>query len=378
MTATLRVMLDQLTAPTDADLATASRQLALALIESAPQGCEVEGIIPSAAEEAFAAASLPGLASVHRTALARREMAAALQLGTAAGIGDGMIHSATLLAPLVKHDRLHDNDQTVVTLWDLRPWETPEELPRTSVAWHRAMLKRAVRHADAVVVPTHTIAERLAEIAPLRERIRVVTGAAPADLHVPTDEVGRRRDLGLPDGFVLLAGGTAESDALATGLGAVAASALDIPVVVIDAGEGDEPAIADLAAASGLPERRLHVRGSLEVADRAAVFAGAVAFVAPSRRTSFPWRVLDALTLGVPLIAADSPVHREIVVDGGMLAGGDDASPDGDRDRLAFALMQALESTTAVERLGVLAADRGRVFSWREAAERVWQLHADL
>jgi hypothetical protein len=26
----------------------------------------------------------------------------------------------------------------------------------------------------------------------------------------------------------------------------------------------------------------------------------------------------------------------------------------------------------------VLAGDRGRAFSWREAAERVWQLHADL
>jgi hypothetical protein len=31
-----------------------------------------------------------------------------------------------------------------------------------------------------------------------------------------------------------------------------------------------------------------------------------------------------------------------------------------------------------VERLGVLAADRGRAFSWRESADRVWQLHADL
>jgi hypothetical protein len=30
-----------------------------------------------------------------------------------------MIHSPTSLAPLVKHDRVHDNDQTVVTMWDL-------------------------------------------------------------------------------------------------------------------------------------------------------------------------------------------------------------------------------------------------------------------
>jgi hypothetical protein len=30
------------------------------------------------------------------------------------------------------------------------------------------------------------------------------------------------------------------------------------------------------------------------------------------------------------------------------------------------------------ERLSVLASDRARAFSWRDSAERVWQLHADL
>jgi hypothetical protein len=39
-----------------------------------------------------------------------------------------MIHSPTLLGPLVKHDRVHESDQTVVTLWDLDAWERPAEL----------------------------------------------------------------------------------------------------------------------------------------------------------------------------------------------------------------------------------------------------------
>jgi hypothetical protein len=73
---------------------------------------------------------------------------------------------ADSLAPLVKHDRVHDNDQTVVTMWDLSAWERAGEMPRTAVTWHRAMLKRAVKHADAVVVPTHAMAHHLAEIAP--------------------------------------------------------------------------------------------------------------------------------------------------------------------------------------------------------------------
>ena len=374
MAATLRVVLDQLVAPTEPVLAEASRHLARALVIGAPTGCEVEAIAPSGGEGDLS--DVPGLAGIRRTALPRRELAAALQLGVGTGIGGGMIHSPTLFAPLVRHDRVHENDQTVVTVWDLRPWESRGELSRSAVAWYRAMLKRAVRFADAVVVPTHSIAERLGEIAPFGDRIRVIAGASPLGFAVPTDEVGRRRALNLPEGFVLLAGGPVPSDALDIGLAAIVASGVDLPVVVIDVEEGHEPAVADLAAAAGLPERRLHVRGALETADRAAVFGAALAFVAPSRLAGFPWRAVDALTLGVPVIAADSAVHAEVVVDGGRLVPGADAATlvDG----LGEALASALGSTAAADRLAVLAGDRGRAFSWREAADKVWLLHAEL
>ncbi|SFR95632.1 Glycosyl transferase 4-like domain-containing protein [Microbacterium sp. cf046] len=369
MTATLRVMLDQLVAPTEPDLETAARELTRGLIAGTPAGCEVEGIAP--AGPADRSPEIPGLAGVRRTALARRELSAALQLGVATGIGGGMIHSPTLLAPLVRHDRVHDNDQTVVTIWDLGPWEAPREWPKSVVGWNRAMLKRAVKHADAVVVPTHSMAVQLAGHAGLGERIRVIAGAAPQGFAVPTDEVGRRRALDLPEGFVLLAGRAAPTDALALGFAAVARAGIDLPVVVIGAGEGEEPVIADAAGAAGIPERSVHVRGALEAQDRAAVFGAAVAFVAPARRSALPWRVLEALALGVPVVAASSPVHDEVIVDGGILA-------EAEADALADALERALASTASVDRLGVLAADRGRAFSWRESADRVWQLHAEL
>ncbi|WP_317983431.1 glycosyltransferase [Microbacterium hominis] len=135
---------------------------------------------------------------------------------------------------------------------------------------------------------------------------------------------------------------------------------------------GEEPALAEQAAASGLAEGRVHVRGTLEDADRAAVLGGAVALLAPSRLAGFPWRVVEALAVGVPVIAADSPTHREIVWDGGVLV------PADEEGAFADALAGLLSSTAVVERQAVLAADRGRAFSWLSAAERVWQLHADL
>ena len=375
MVATLRVVLDQVVAPTEPELAEASRELAKALVTGAPAGCEVEAIAPAGGDEAMLAA-VAGLAGVRRTALQRRELAAALQLGVGTGIGGGMIHSPSLFAPLVRHDRVHDHDQTVVTIWDLRPWEAPAELPRAVVAWHKAMLKRAAKHADAVVVPTHSLAVRLAELAPIGDRVRVIAGASPLGFAVPSDEVGRRRALDLPEGFVLLSGGPQASDGLDAGLAAVAASRVDLPVVVIDVEEGHEPTVADIASAAGLPERALHVRGSLDAADRAAVFGAAVAFIAPSRRAAFPWRVVDALTLGVPVVAASSAVHHEVVFDGGVLVEGTDASTLA--EGMGAALAAGLGSTAAAERLGVLAGDRGRAFSWREAADKVWMLHAEL
>ena len=108
------------------------------------------------------------------------------------------------------------------------------------------------------------------------------------------------------------------------------------------------------------------MRGALEDADRAAVLGAAVALVAPSELTAFPWRVVEALAVGVPVVAAESESHREVVLDGGVV---------GD---IAAGLAEVLGSTAAVERYAVLAGDRGRAFSWLGAAERVWQLHADL
>lgn len=376
MTALLRVVLDQIVAPTDADLAMASRELGRALVAAAPAGCAVEAIVPAMADAAGTVeGAVPRLASLARMSLPRRELAASWQLGVAPGVGGGMIHSPTMMAPLVRHDRVHDNDQTVVTLWNLDAWERPAEMAKGAVTWHRAMLKRAAKYADAVVVPTHAAASQLADLGAFGDRIRVIAGAAPAGFAVPVDEIGRRRALDLPEGFVLVPGSSAPSARLADAFAAICRAGADLPVVVIDAPEGDEPAVADLAAASGLGEGRVHVRGALEDADRAAALGGAVAVLAPSQLATFPWRVVEALAIGVPVVAADSPTHREVVWDGGVLA------PDAGEDpaaALGEALAQVLGSTSAVERYAVLASDRGRAFSWAGAAERVWQLHADL
>lgn len=357
MGARLRVVLDQVSQVVDPDQASAARDLTVGLIATAPAGCDVEAIVPAGSD-----LSIRGLAEVRKLSLARRELAASWQLGIAPGVGAGLIHSPSLMAPLVRHDRVHDHDQTTVTLWDLNAWESPGCLSKSAVAWYRGMLKRAVKHADAVVVPSHAVGERLAEIAKLEGRIRVIPGAAPSGFVVPLDAVARRASLSLPSGYVALTG---TADSLEAGFRAAAVTGKD--AVVLDAPDGSEPRLAEVAAAAGLPESRAHIRGSLSADDRAAVFAGASALVATNPLAAWPWRVVEAMTLGVPVVAVESGVHHDVIADGGAIV---------DPTDLTGAVEDAVGS--GAPRLSVLGADRARSFAWLGAAERVWGLHADL
>jgi glycosyltransferase involved in cell wall biosynthesis len=357
MGAQLRVVLDQITQVVDPDQAAAALDLTAGLIDTAPSGCTVEAIVPAGAR-----ADLVGLSGTRVLPLARRELAGSWQLGIVPGVGGGLIHAPTLMAPLVKHDRLHDDDQVAVTVWDLQAWEAPELLSKGAVAWQRGMLRRAARHADVVVVPAHAMAERIASFAKLGDRVRVISGAAPEGFAVPPDAVARRVALSLPENYVVLTG---SAESLESGFRAAAAA--DVDAVVVDAADGAEPRLAEIASAVGMPERRAHIRGKLPPEDRAALLAGAAAYVATSALSVWPWRAMDAMSLSVPIIAVDSGVHRDVIAEGGALV-----SPT----ELSDALMDAVGQGAA--RLGVLAGDRARAFSWASSAERVWALHADL
>jgi glycosyltransferase involved in cell wall biosynthesis len=368
MTATLRVVLDQFGTTTDPDLLIAERELTRALIRTAPAGCDVAGIVPAGDEQA-AGDAVPGLVAVARAGLPRRELAAAWQVGLATGAGGGMVHAPSLFAPIVRHDRVHDGDQTIVTLWDLRAWERPESMSRSAVMWQKAMLRRAEKHADAVVVPTHAMAEALGSLSKLGQRIRVIPGAAPEGFAAPADAEARRGTFQIPDAAVVLDGSASPAELTAL-FAALSDAGLDVPLVVLDVPREREEWLVDAATSAGYPLGSLHVRGALPDEDRAAVLSGATAYLSPAADTAFPWRLIEALALGVPVVAAESASHRELLLDDGIIA------PDAAATAASLASLR--ESDAERRRQGVRAADRGRAFSWSDAAARVWALHAEL
>ncbi len=367
VTVRLRVVLDRVAGTDDSDIAIASAELVSALVHTAPRGCRVAGID---GRESSDAVSAEGLVDVWRAPVGRRELATAWRMGVSLGGSGGMIHSPSLMAPLVRHDRTHDHDQTVVTVWSLEAWTHPQRLDRADVAWQRAMLRRAVRFADAVVVPTHAMAAELAEIAPLGSRIRVIAGAPRTGFRVPADAPGRARTLGLPERYIAVLGRAVDHDDLASVFRAVAGFGLD--VVVIGDGADDPARVFALAHAEGIHESRVRAPHVPDASDRASLLVSAVAVVAPSGVSAFPWRALEALAVGAPLVAPRTAQNQEIFADGAHFV--DTADPD----EIGDALRRINEDEAFMARLRVLSADRARAFSWRDAAERVWQLHAEL
>ena len=89
---------------------------------------------------------------------------------------------------------------------------------------------------------------------------------------------------------------------------------------------------------------------------------------------------MEAFKFGLPVIHSDDPALVEVAA-GASLVVERPAEAEDDAaytERLAEAIGRVLTDEELRSRLRVLASDRARAFSWRDSAERVWQLHADL
>lgn len=379
-TTTLRVILDQVGLESPSGIGRYALELTRQLIATAPRGCDVMGIVPSspASEYDRIDRELPGLSAVFKSALDRRQLRAAWQHGFTRLPGTGMIHAPSLFAPLYRHDRAETpGEQIVVTMHDAVAWTHPETLPSSAVAWSRAMAKRAQRHADAVVVPTHAVGEQLDEALGLGDRIRVIGGAVSSTLAVPSDAEERAARLELPDQYLLAVGPFEARKGIAELLWALADThAPQAPIVLAGPTSGADVDLDGIRKDARLSPERVVTLGSLDDADLATVYERATAVVVPSLAEGFALPVLEAMSLGTPVIHSDAPALVELAADAGLVVSRDDYA--GYPRRLAEAMRRVLEEPGLAAELRVRGHDRARAFSWRDSAEKTWQLHADL
>lgn len=379
-TTTLRVILDQAGAAVPGGIGRYTIELTHQLIVSAPRGCTVEGFVPSSPPVEYDRIldALPGLGTLHKSALDRRQLAAAWQHGFTRLPGSGMVHAPSLFAPLARHDRVNNpGEQIIVTIHDTVPWTHPDTLAPRTVAWHRAMAKRAERYADAVIVPTHAVAEGLAEVLDLGERVRVI-GGAPRSALMPGDTADDRATaLALPERYLIWVGTIEPRKGLPELITALALPAApELPLLVVGRSGWGGIDVEQLARDAGLAEGRVRALGGLDDADLAVALARATAAVVPSIAEGFGLSLLEAMSLGVPVVHSDAAALVE-VADG---AGHQVALSPAETypQRLAEALRAVADDSALAAELSVRGRDRARAFSWRDSAEKTWQLHADL
>jgi len=375
---TLRVIVDEVLTPTRTGIARYTEELTRALIATAPPSCFVEGIAGLATDNEYRVLRerIPGLGEIVTGPLARGEVSAAWQHGFTP-LPSGMIHAPSLMAPLQAHDRLAGTGhQLVVTMHDTVAWSHPELLGSRRVAWHRAMAARAERYADAVIVPTHAVAEQVSELFDFGDRVRVIGGAIGSRILPPSSADATAKSLALPTRYILAMGGLESRrgiDQVIAALGVRGAARIP-PVLVVGPDHADGESVTDLVAASGVRPARVRALGNLSEEELSVAIARASLVVVPTVDDGFGLSVLEAFRLGTPVIHSDAAGIVEVAGGAGLIVEPGDDYPD----RLATAMKTVLADKELSTTLATQGSDRAGLFSWRASAEKIWQLHADL
>jgi len=95
-------------------------------------------------------------------------------------------------------------------------------------------------------------------------------------------------------------------------------------------------------------------------------------YVTPAYAESFAHPLIESMSSGLPVVASDTPVHREICGDAGIYF------PRFSPDALAERVLQVQESPELAEKLSSNGLRRARDFSWSTHVERLVVLAQEL
>lgn len=280
------------------------------------------------AGHAWEQAALPALAGTRRAAL---------------------VYSPANLAPVLW-------PRNVLLLHDVAALRHPEWYAPAYARWHRAVVTASARRARAVVTVSDFSRRQIAETLDLDPvRIEVVAGGVDERFRPDADPGPARAALDLRRPYVL----TLSTRYARKNQGALAPAARRLAehgVELVAAG-GErphmrpEPAVAGVRALGYVPDALLP-----------GLFAGARAFVLPSRDEGFGLPCLEAMASGVPVVAGDSGALPETCAGAALLV------DPGDPDALADAVAQAGLEEGARERLRRAGLARARRLTWDRAA----------
>jgi len=259
----------------------------------------------------------------------------------------------------------------VVTIHDIIHVLFPEFMPSSlGFAYARLSIRAAVRRARRIVTVSQTTADDVKRLFGASEdRLRVIPPGVQVEFlaspHRDEDETVRGR-LGVSQPYLLHVGNHKPHKNAEGLLKAFQLLANDrrgsVPPLYMVGGFPPDGELARRAQAMGLAGK-VRCLGHVERSELAALFRGASAFIYPTLYEGFGLPVLEAMACGVPVVAGDIQVVREVA--------GDAVLRVNPRDivELAAAVRRLLTQAELRHELQARGRARAREYSWAKAAE---------
>jgi glycosyltransferase involved in cell wall biosynthesis len=277
----------------------------------------------------------------------------------AARLRAALVFSPANLAPLAW-------PRNVLVMHDAAVLREPEAYSRAYRAWHARAGLACARRAVAVITVSEFSRRELVELGGLDpSRLTVIPGGVHARFTAQADPAPVARRLGLDRPYALMIA-TDDRRKNVEKLAPVATALARQGMDVVWAGDR-RPYFATAAAAAGVRSV-----GYVDDADLPGLYAGARAFVLPSRYEGFGLTCLEAMACGTPVVAADRAALPETCGDAALLVDPDDG------EALTQAVLIAAGDVAARGALRTAGLRRAAQFSWDRTAARVDALLSEL
>ena len=267
------------------------------------------------------------------------------------------------------------NVKSIVTVHDLIFLRYPEFYKPLDRWIYRWKFERACRIADKIIAVSECTKRDIVSFFSIpEEKIAVVYQGCHSQFHQPVSEEKKREIIEkyrLPHRFLLYVGSIESRKNLLLAVKALSRLPADIHLVAIGKTTSYQTKVEEYAYQSGL-ESRLHIRNNFLFSDLPAIYRSAAVFIYPSFFEGFGIPVIEALSSGVPVIAATGSCLEE--------AGGQDSvyiHPEDDRE-LADRILEIVNDESLANRMKEAGKIYVRRFDDEQIASEVIRIYQTL
>lgn len=264
-----------------------------------------------------------------------------------------------------------DNCQKVIVVHDLSFLAYPDFFSFKQQLWHKLILNQKIlAQADAIMADSISTRNDLISLLGIAEaKIQVVyPGVSLARASRPNTAV--RSKYNLPEKYFLFVGTIEPRKNLSGVIRALEQLPADIALVVVGQWGWKHQEISNFKFS--IFKQRVKFLGYVDEADKSALYQGAIALAYPSFYEGFGLPILEAMSLGCPVIAGNNSSQGEVLGEAGLLV--DPFNINEIKQAMEIMLDNQLLRDEFINR-GLRQAEK---FNWQKTAEQALAIFEKL